>query len=266
MMVAHGAPSSQGCAIVVRHTCAIYVRRRQRPLHLPTWRPPAPEFAAPDRIPFPPPTNLVIVEPRGSPPEPLWRTGSTDHPRARPCSANGVVPTRRQARRVATPERRLAHPGRHLGANDAFLLQAACSVAPDPNACIQAGLPVLLGTIYSNMSTILQDLRSTGYRGVLMVVNYYSLDYSDPVQTGFTVAINQYLAAAAAANGAVVADAFTAFQGVAAFAGGKSCSVGLLNAAPANQWTCDVHPSQSGQQLLAQTVARTYASATHSHK
>jgi hypothetical protein len=63
-----------------------------------------------------------------------------------------------------------------LGANDSFLLQAACNGDPK---CIQAGLPALLGTIYTNMSTILQNLRSTGYRGVLMVVNYYSLDYAD---------------------------------------------------------------------------------------
>jgi lysophospholipase L1-like esterase len=149
-----------------------------------------------------------------------------------------------------------------LGANDAFLLQQACNY---DLACIQAGVQPLLGTIYSNMSTILQNLRATGYRGVLMVVNYYSTDYSDPVQTGFTVAVNQTLAAAAAANGAVVADAFTAFQGVAALAGGATCKVGLLNADPSNQYTCDVHPSQSGQQLLAKTVAATYESASHSH-
>jgi hypothetical protein len=62
-----------------------------------------------------------------------------------------------------------------------------------------------------------------------------------------------------------VADAFTAFQ-TASGAGGKTCKVGLLNADPANQWTCDVHPSQSGQQLLAKTVAETYARATHSHQ
>jgi lysophospholipase L1-like esterase len=149
-----------------------------------------------------------------------------------------------------------------LGANDAFLLQKACNY---DLACIQAGVQPLLATIYSNMSTILQNLRATGYRGVLMVVNYYSLDYTDQVQTGFTAAINQTLAAAAAANGAVVADAFTAFQGVAALAGGATCKVGLLNANPLDQYTCDVHPSQSGQQLLAKTVAATYWSVSHSH-
>ena len=152
-----------------------------------------------------------------------------------------------------------------LGANDLFLLQAACN---SDLACVQAGLPALLDTIYTNMSTILQNLRSTGYRGVLMVVNYYSSDYADPVPTGIMAAINQSLAAAAAANGAVVADVFTAFQKSASPspADGKTCMVGLLNADPANQWACDDHPSQSGQELLAKTVVETYARAMHPHQ
>jgi len=149
-----------------------------------------------------------------------------------------------------------------LGANDAFLLQSACAGSHDPN-CIPAGLPTLLGTIYSNMNTILGNLRATGYRGVLMIVNYYSLDYSDPAQTGFSSVINQTLAAVAAANGAVVADAFSAFQSAATAAGGKTCVAGLLNASPQNQYLCDVHPSQSGQQLLAKTVASAYRHARH---
>lgn len=150
-----------------------------------------------------------------------------------------------------------------LGANDAFRLQAACL---GDTQCIMNGLPALLGTIYGNMSTILQNLRATGYKGVLMVANYYSTDYSDPVQTGFTVAINDTLAAAAAANGAVVADVFSAFYSATLPVGGKTCMAGLLNASPANQYTCDVHPSLSGQQLLAKTVAATYSSVSNSHK
>jgi len=37
--------------------------------------------------------------------------------------------------------------------------------------------------------------------------------------------------------------------------------VGLLNASPANQFTCDVHPSQSGQMLMGKVVAQTFAAA-----
>jgi lysophospholipase L1-like esterase len=149
-----------------------------------------------------------------------------------------------------------------LGANDAFLVQAAC--AGDAQ-CIEAALPSLLATIYGNVSAILSSIRATGYRGVLIVVNYYSLDYADPVQTGFTVAINQYLSAAAAANGAVVADVFSAWQAAALLANGATCMTGLLNPNPANQWTCDVHPSQTGQQLIAKTVAATYLKYAKGH-
>jgi lysophospholipase L1-like esterase len=147
-----------------------------------------------------------------------------------------------------------------LGANDGFLLQSACG---GDVACIQAGLPAVLNAVFSNMNTILSNLRATGFRGVLMVVNYYSLDYSDPVQTAFAAALNRTLAAAAAANRAVVADVFTAFQAAAStpFAGGKTCMAGLLNASAANQFVCDVHPSQSGQLLLAGTVEAAFAAA-----
>jgi hypothetical protein len=116
------------------------------------------------------------------------------------------------------------------------------------------------------MDTILRSLRATGFRGVLIVVNYYSVDYTDPGQTGLVMVLNQTLAAAAAANGAIIADAFTAFQAAAStpFAGGKTCKAGLLNVNPldATQTSCDDHPTQSGHILLANTVEATYRAAS----
>lgn len=145
-----------------------------------------------------------------------------------------------------------------LGANDVFILQNQCASTANPQQCIAAGLPGVLATVAQNMGTILFDLRASGFRGVLMIVNYYSLDYSDPVGTNGTIVLNQTISEFARANGAVVADVFTAFQTVAAFAGGQTCRAGLLNASPQNQLTCDVHPSQSGQKLIGQTVADTF--------
>ena len=153
-----------------------------------------------------------------------------------------------------------------LGANDGLLLGQSCHGDP---ACIQAGLPLVLATLTSNMNTIFSRLRATDFRGVLMVVNYYSVDYTDLGQTGLVVLLNQTLAAVANANGAVIADAFTAFQTAAStpFAGGKTCRAGLLNVNPfdATQMSCDDHPSQSGQQLLAETVEATYQAARPAH-
>jgi lysophospholipase L1-like esterase len=157
-----------------------------------------------------------------------------------------------------------AHPNTGLvtlqiGANDAFILERNCA---GDATCIGAGLPALLTQISTNVDTILRDLKATRFHGVLMVVNYYSLDYSDAAGTALTVALNNAITSHAHADGAVVADEFTAFQHAAAPAGGKTCQAGLLNASPQNQFTCDVHPSQSGQKLLAQTIDDAYTAAT----
>jgi lysophospholipase L1-like esterase len=145
-----------------------------------------------------------------------------------------------------------------LGANDLFILQKACLGVL---SCIQAGLPAVLASIGANMHTILHALRTAHFHGVLMVVNYYSLDYSDNVGTGLTMALNKAITDPAAADKAVVADEFTAFMKASAGAGGNTCMAGLLNASPQNQLVCDVHPSQSGQQLLATTVENAYEAA-----
>jgi lysophospholipase L1-like esterase len=152
---------------------------------------------------------------------------------------------------AAHPETRLVTIG--IGANDLFILQRSCAGATDPQLCLQAGLVTLLPQISANMATILKALR-THFHGLLVVVNYYSLDYADLAGTGVTRLLNQAETAPAQADGAVVADAFTAFQAAATSAGGHTCDAGLLNAFPGSQFTCDVHPSQSGQQLLASTV------------
>lgn len=150
-----------------------------------------------------------------------------------------------------------------LGANDGFLLEASCASQPDPTACIEAGVPTLLATVAGNLQRILADLRATGFGGVIVVINYYSVDYSDPAGTGLTALLNSAIAAPAAAYGAVVADVFTAFQTVATNPrfGGKTCNAGLLNASVANQLLCDVHPAQSGHRLIAETIARAYRAA-----
>ena len=150
-----------------------------------------------------------------------------------------------------------------IGANDVFILQGQCASSPNPQQCIGAGLPAVLATIAQNLESILFALRATGFRGVLMIVNYYSTDYSDPVGTGLTQLLNQAITEFAQANDAVVADVFTAFRMAASnpFAGGQICKAGLLNASPQNQLTCDVHPSQSGQKLIGQTVSSTFRAA-----
>ena len=149
----------------------------------------------------------------------------------------------------------------NLGANDVFLLEKQCN---DDPTCIENGLPQVLATAEANMQTILAAVRATGYNGPLVVVNYYSLDYSNQFETEVTMALNQAITAPAPAYGAVVADVFSAFEAAVSnpFAAGNTCVAGLLNASnpPTSPPSCDVHPSQSGHKLMAQVIAGVYQS------
>jgi lysophospholipase L1-like esterase len=154
------------------------------------------------------------------------------------------------------PQTRLVSIG--LGANDVLLLRTQC--AGDPT-CIAMGLPQVLAAVETNLATILGDLRAAGFKGIIVVVNYYSVDYSDVNETAIIAALNQALAAASARADTVVADVFTAFQTIAGPARGQTCNVGLLNASSEDQFACDIHPSQSGQKLIARTVEQSYLAA-----
>ncbi len=143
-----------------------------------------------------------------------------------------------------------------LGANDLFLLEQECN---DDPTCIEQGAPQVFATAAANMQTILAALRGTGFSGLIVIANYYSLDYSNQFETDLTVGLNQAITAPAGAYGAVVADVFSAFQAATSnpFAAGNTCVAGLLNASnpPTSPPTCDVHPSQSGHKLIAQVIA-----------
>jgi lysophospholipase L1-like esterase len=147
-----------------------------------------------------------------------------------------------------------------VGANDVFVLQDGCAASANPALCVQAGLPAVLASVASNVGTILATLRAGGFGGVIVLVNYYSPDYTNPTDNALTSLLNQAIAAPAQAYGAVIADVFGAFQKAAAAAGGKPCNAGLLNVDPQNESLCDVHPSLSGQRLIATTIARAYRS------
>lgn len=92
-----------------------------------------------------------------------------------------------------------------VGSNDVALLEQACNNDPQ---CIAKGLPQVLATAAANMATILGGLRATGYAGPIVIVNYYSTDYSNQAVTQVTSALNQAISSPAPLFGAVVADAF----------------------------------------------------------
>lgn len=146
-----------------------------------------------------------------------------------------------------------------LGSNDVLLLIQACNNDPQ---CIAQGLPGVLATAGANMATILAGLRATGYGGAIVIVNYYSTDYTNPMITQITSELNQAITAPAHLFGAGVADVFSAFQAASQQAGGRTCAAGLLNTKPGfNPLACDIHPSQSGQKLIAQVISSLQESA-----
>jgi lysophospholipase L1-like esterase len=146
-----------------------------------------------------------------------------------------------------------------LGADDLFLLQGSC---PDVT-CVLAQLPAALGQIAANLTTTLAAIRDTGYDGPLVLVNYYSPDFSDASATQITKALDDTLAQVAAVGGAIVADAFTPFSNAVSnpLAGSSPCRAGLLLSFGISTVSCDVHPTPTGHQLIAAAVEQALRNA-----
>jgi lysophospholipase L1-like esterase len=131
-----------------------------------------------------------------------------------------------------------------LGANDLFVCLGTgqCTTPAD--------LEGIADQVEKNLDFILRTLRDEGdYRGRIVVLTYYALDYSDAVGVAHIQPVNGAIAEAADDNRAVVADAFDAFESRALAAGGSAISAGLL-------YSGDVHPTAEGHRLLARAVER----------
>lgn len=136
-----------------------------------------------------------------------------------------------------------------IGANDGFLCQATTS-----DKCASE-LPTVLRRISKNVATTLRAVRRAGhYRGQIVIVNYYSLDYTSATQNATTLGLNRAMDSGARGFGVRVADGYGAFQHAAAQAGGDTCKAGLLTTLTTGG--CGVHPSVAGQEVLAGAVER----------
>jgi lysophospholipase L1-like esterase len=130
-----------------------------------------------------------------------------------------------------------------IGANDAFICQATT-----PDKCTSPESQLAVGqTVQTNLNRILKSLRNdAGYHGQIIVVTYYALNYANATGVA-TQALDQGIAQVAKANSADVADGYAAFQPTAQTSGGDSIAAGLV-------LPNDVHPTDRGQQLLADAV------------
>ena len=144
-----------------------------------------------------------------------------------------------------------------LGGNDLFVLQRTCHSNPNPTACFFSGFPQMLQTLGANLGEIYRRIRvDAGYRGQIIALTYYALDYTDAQGVQVIAAINSVIEAVTIAAGGQVASGFTAFLAASAAAGAplKPCAAGLLIRLPAPTLTCDVHPSPAGRDVLARAI------------
>ena len=151
-----------------------------------------------------------------------------------------------------------AHPRTSLitlmiGANDGFI----CQETTTDQCASTAELTPVLATIKKNVATILYGLRVTAhFKGQIVLVNYYSTDYSNVLASAGSQAINQALDQGGTGFNVEIADGYAAFSQAAQYSAGNTCNAGLLTQlyTGSTMTGCGVHPSVGGQAILAQTV------------
>jgi lysophospholipase L1-like esterase len=140
-----------------------------------------------------------------------------------------------------------------IGANDGFLCLTKDAVKP--GSC---NLGTAVAKISKNVGRIMKRIRGkAGYSGQIVLVNYYSTNYADAAATAQSKLLNSALVAAVKPFKVEVANAFGAFRKAAKQAGGNTCTAQLLTQLKTSPASCGVHPSVSGQALLAQALEQT---------
>lgn len=138
-----------------------------------------------------------------------------------------------------------------LGGNDVLVCAARGAAA-----CAAGGRFFrVLDDYAKNLRTIVAALRGV-YRGPLVAVTYYSTDYRRQDEVAALRLLNERTQQVMAAFHGAVADGLAAFRAASSNAGGDACAAHLL--APRKQGGCDIHPSRTGAQVLADALARAY--------
>jgi lysophospholipase L1-like esterase len=139
-----------------------------------------------------------------------------------------------------------------IGANDLFRCQSttkdACTSASEQKA--------VFSTLTHNVKQILSAIRNKAhYGGQLVIVNYYSLDYTSSFITNIVTALNATVDSAAESFHVTIANGFAEFKAASLHSGSNPCTAGLLTQL-GSPGKCGVHPSYAGQSLLAQAVEK----------
>ncbi len=143
-----------------------------------------------------------------------------------------------------------------LGVNDLQLMAKTCAMDP---TCIASSVPGQLSALAGNMVNVLAGLRFAGYKGQILVIDYYAPN-TDPTYSMLVGVLNQALGEAVAAARAFLGDDRIAlvdlrapFAAEAAAVGGDPCATGLINRLA--NGACEIHPSEAGYRFIAQLIA-----------
>ena len=138
-----------------------------------------------------------------------------------------------------------------IGFNDFFICESATK-----DACLSsAEQKPVLARITRNVHTIVSAIRNQAhYRGQLVIVHYYSLNYGVSVINNVVAAVNAAQDAGAAGSHFKVADGYALFKAQSRDFGGDTCAAALITSL--SNGKCGVHPTFAGQALLAEAVLR----------
>jgi lysophospholipase L1-like esterase len=139
-----------------------------------------------------------------------------------------------------------------IGANDLLLCRAttadACTGAAERQAVIRR--------VARNARRIVSRIRRrAGYRGQIVLMNYYSPDYGNALITGITRTLNVAEFDFTKGFGVHVANGFGEWRAASRQSGNDPCRAGLLIQL-GSSGRCDVHPSRAGQAVLALALTR----------
>jgi lysophospholipase L1-like esterase len=139
-----------------------------------------------------------------------------------------------------------------IGANDVFLCQKTTK-----DGCLN---PSEQKAVFSNLSKnvrrILSAIRNKArYRGQIVLVNYYSLNYASSLFNGVSQGLNAAMNGPGRVFRAKVANGYGEFQRATRLFGGNTCRAGLITLLSTR--SCGVHPTYAGHGLLAQAVIKT---------
>lgn len=138
-----------------------------------------------------------------------------------------------------------------LGADDVAL----CQKTTADHCTSPAEISAMVTTVKNHMAQILYRLRQGAlYKGQIVLVNDYSPNYADPVETNLVKQMNAAFDSSAAKWHAQVAQSFGAFQSAAAQTNGDGCAAGLLTILQSAATPCGAAPSMAGQVVLASAV------------